>query len=148
MTFLDEQPGTGKGDSCSKYRYLVDVTGEGQVIALYRPARLNKGFDFEVVVEGMKFGNKGSQRPSHKNLMSDLTSKRKEPSKFNKLKKLIAKIYDGSHVTNREMRALRFRYGWPTELTLKVIKWLFIEQDVTYWNWSGRAMLYTAIKKL
>lgn len=27
------------------------------------------------------------------------------------------------------------------------IKWLWIEQDVTYWNFSGRAMLYQSLKE-
>ena len=27
-------------------------------------------------------------------------------------------------------------------IILLAIKWLFIEQDITYWNWSGRNMLY------
>ena len=37
--------------------------------------------------------------------------------------------------------------GYAFEHVLKTIKWLFIEQDITYWNWSGRAMLYSAITR-
>lgn len=33
------------------------------------------------------------------------------------------------------------------ERTLKVAKWLFIEQDITDWNTSGRAMLMGGIRK-
>lgn len=31
---------------------------------------------------------------------------------------------------------------------MKSLKWLFIEQDVTYWNRSGRTMLYKSLSKL
>jgi hypothetical protein len=34
----------------------------------------------------------------------------------------------------------------PIEIILLAIKWLFIEQDITYWNWSGRDMLWGHIQ--
>jgi len=34
------------------------------------------------------------------------------------------------------------------ETVLKLIKWLFIEQDVTYWHFSGRNMLYRGLKSV
>ena len=34
------------------------------------------------------------------------------------------------------------------ETILKLIKWLFIEQDITYWNFSGRNMLYKGLKSI
>lgn len=42
---------------------------------------------------------------------------------------------------------LHFNVGQPIETILKVVKWLFIEQDVTYWNWSGRSMLYSGLRE-
>ena len=30
-------------------------------------------------------------------------------------------------------------------MLLKILKWLFIEQDVTYWNYDGGQMLRMAI---
>ena len=36
--------------------------------------------------------------------------------------------------------------GIEIEGILKLVKWLFLEQDVTYWNYSGRAMLYQSLK--
>lgn len=33
----------------------------------------------------------------------------------------------------------------PIAIILLAIKWLFIEQDITYWNWSGRNMLYNQL---
>ena len=35
----------------------------------------------------------------------------------------------------------------PIVIIILAIKWLFIEQDVTYWNWSGRAMLMNGLEK-
>lgn len=40
-----------------------------------------------------------------------------------------------------------FNKGMSVEMLLKVLKWLFIEQDITYWNYDGREMLRRAIKK-
>jgi len=37
--------------------------------------------------------------------------------------------------------------GYPIDLILGVVKWLFIEQDVRYWNYSGRAMLFSGFPK-
>lgn len=34
----------------------------------------------------------------------------------------------------------------PIEIILLALKWLFIEQDFTYWNNSGRFMLYDTLK--
>ena len=38
-----------------------------------------------------------------------------------------------------------FQKGFPVEMLLKILKWLFIEQDITYWNYDGRKMLRVAI---
>jgi hypothetical protein len=39
-------------------------------------------------------------------------------------------------------------FGEPYELILKTLRWLFIEQDVTYWSGQGRNMLYNGILNL
>ena len=33
----------------------------------------------------------------------------------------------------------------PLEIVLLAIRWLFIEQDITYWNFSGRSMLMNGL---
>jgi len=38
--------------------------------------------------------------------------------------------------------------GESYELILKLLRWLFIEQDITYWSGKGRKMLYDEILKL
>jgi hypothetical protein len=38
--------------------------------------------------------------------------------------------------------------GLPVDALLKLLKWLFIEQDIRDWNYSGRKMLMDAIRKI
>jgi hypothetical protein len=40
-----------------------------------------------------------------------------------------------------------FHEGLPIDMLLKVLKWLFIEQDVTFWNYYGRGKLRVGIKE-
>ena len=149
MKFLEEQPGTGKGDNCSKYTYEVETTQGGNKVILSRPAPLNKGVDFIVRVEGARFKPKGqTDVPSHTTMIIDL-SKKKESNQveYKKVKELILKIYQCEHVDDKEIENIHFSVGHPIDLILKSIKWLFIEQDVTYWNWSGRKMLFSSLQE-
>lgn len=34
------------------------------------------------------------------------------------------------------------------DVLLKVIKWMFIMEDIVYWNYPGRSMLYNALKEV
>lgn len=34
----------------------------------------------------------------------------------------------------------------PIEIILLAIKWLFMEQDCAYWNYSGRAMFFDVLR--
>ena len=38
-----------------------------------------------------------------------------------------------------------FKSGFPYDLIIKTLKWLFIEQDIRYWNYSGHDMLWKGI---
>lgn len=94
--FLKES--TGTSSTVSEYFYYVDAVN-GKRIYLKRPTQLNKGVDFEVRVEDTqfrygKYGNVIStgNRPSHKDIINDLTAKKAENlSEFNKLKYLLDK---------------------------------------------------------
>ena len=35
----------------------------------------------------------------------------------------------------------------PIEIILLAVKWLFMEQDCAYWNYSGRAMFYDVLQE-
>ena len=43
---------------------------------------------------------------------------------------------------DEEMMGLSFETGLPVDHIVKAIKWLFIEQDIRYWNYSGRNMTW------
>lgn len=146
--FLDEHPGTGKGNACSKYIYTVENLVCGNKIVLKRPARLNRGFDFEVHVDNIKFpsGKGKTNRPSHKIIFEDLEKKEQEDKeKFRQLLVLIDCLYNCDIIQDHQYEQLSFKTGLRSEVVCKIIKWLFIEQDITYWNWSGRNMFYSGI---
>lgn len=148
--FLDEEPGTGTKDKTSKYKYIVEELENGDKIYLKRPAPLNKGFDFEVHAENVKFKDKGSRKsmPSHQNIIDDLIQKKCENNeKYVHVANVINKIYLCEEVSEDEYKSINFSSAVSIECILKLIKWLFIEQDVTYWNWSGREMLYNSLKE-
>ncbi len=149
--FLEEEPGTGKGEKCSKYIYYVEELQTGNRVFLKRPAPLNKGVDFEVHVESVEFRAKGPRRtmPSHDNIISDLTIKRQEsPKAYEHVRKIINSTFACKHVDGAYYQRIStsFSHGHSIEAILKAIKWLFIEQDVTYWNWSGRNMLMNSLE--
>ena len=81
--FLKETPGTGTGDSTSKYNYLVEkfkYQGKTQKVILKRPAYLNKGFDFRVTVLGHNF-NEGikSTRLFRENPKKNILNQKRKP---------------------------------------------------------------------
>jgi hypothetical protein len=137
----------------SKYRYDVEICKDGRRVYLTRPTNLNKGFDFEIKLEGFVslISKRRSERPSHKDVMADLEEKKKESSvEFRKLRELIDGIYgcDEPDEILTKYPTLMFKVGLPVDALLKVLKWMFIEQDLTYWNWSGRRMLMGEIRGL
>lgn len=151
--FLLEAPGTGKADLRSVYVYEVEQFATGGNILLKRPAALNKGMDFTIHVQGHRFRNRGMvDMPSHDNICDDLIRKQQSaPALYQRLVTLINQIYDCHHITPSDCSNLNFPQQSPSDLTaaqvLMCIKWLFIEQDITYWNWSGRAMFYGHLRQ-
>ncbi len=124
----------------------------GRRVFLTRPAWKNKAFDFEIRVQGEKFpsGNKGGKtdRHTHSVICDDLKQKLAEaPDTCAKLFRLIERIYDCQVVTSKDFKELPFGTGLPIDMILAVVKWFFIEQDVTYWNYSGRAMFMAEVPR-
>lgn len=144
--FLDELPGTGKAHLCSKYEYIV-YKGKNNEVYLKRPAQFNNGFDFTIHVTGVNFNpNRYTTRPTHQNIYNDLVNKKIEDSvMYENLKIEIEKIFN---VFPFDLSKINFASGLPTDILCETIKWLFIEQDVTYWNFSGRAMFYKSISEI
>lgn len=153
--FLDEKPGTGKKHLTSRYKYITKNVGKHEIY-LSRPAQFNNGFDFTLNVSGINFNNgyyndkgklkRATNRPSHGHILDDLKIKKKEnPSLYKDLFIEIINIYNCQEPTNT---VFNFSSGYKSEIILECIKWLFIEQDVTYWNYSARAMFFNSIKKI
>ncbi len=145
-----EAPGNGGGSLASRYTYYVETLRNGDRVYLRRPANLHNGFDFVVCVENCNFNPTGRKRnyPTHDDIINDLKSKKAEDRlNYGKLFELIKRVYNCQSVPQTEMM-LNFTNGYSSELIIKTIKWLFIEQDIRYWNYSGRDMLWNRIKSI
>ncbi len=147
-TFLKELPGEGAGELSSRYTYYVETLSNGERVYLTRPAFLNKAFDFVIRVENADYGHRGAYRnvPTHNDIRNDLELKKKEnPSEYQVLFSLLKKVYQCHDLTSKDYSLTHFSTGFTPEHILKVIKWLFIEQDIAYWNYSGRNMTWGII---
>lgn len=147
--FLEERNGYWENGTqhVTRYKYFVEKLNDERRVFLLRPTFLNKGIDFQVWIEKMKNGD--DKRPSHKDVFEDIRIKRKENSKdLPSLIKCINRVWNCEEpdevIKDTE---LNFKNGFSVELLLKILKWLFIEQDITYWNYSGREMLKSGIDK-
>lgn len=139
-----ERPGTA--DDTSRYTYFVEKLKDGNRIFLRRPANLHYGFDFIVCVENTNYAMPGKRRrnfPKHDDITADLEIKKKEnPIEYKHLYDLLEKVYKCHDIDDHEIDAIHFNKGLPIDHIVKVIKWLFIEQDIRYWNYSGRWMTW------
>lgn len=151
--FIMENPGTGKDEDCSRYRYIVERY-ETYRIVLNRPTGLNKGFDFTVNIDGMYFKKKRRyQNPSHNDIIESLryVKNHYENEKYDLIKGIINNLFECKNVSFDSLQNINFIDGdgtnRPIAILLLAVKWLFIEQDITYWNWSGRYMLFNKLKE-
>lgn len=79
-------------------------------------------------------------------MLTDLKLKKNEnPQLYNLYLEEITLIYQFEARTNK---TFTFTKGYHSEIILECIKWLFIEQDITYWHYSGRKMFYDSIKSI
>lgn len=144
-----EAPGTGAGDCATRFIYYVETLNDGNRVYLRRPANLYYGFDFLVCVEGTNYnpsGKRARNYPSHNDFAEDLAAKKAEnPDMYKKLYKLLKKVFDCHEVSEAEYKQIKFQTGYDVDHILKTIKWLFIEQDLRYWNYSGRNMTWEII---
>ncbi|MBI3051538.1 hypothetical protein HYY74_03705 [Candidatus Woesearchaeota archaeon] len=80
-------------------------------------------------------------------VIEDLKIKKEEkPNEFNNLLKAIDRVWNCEE-PDKVLMGYKFSFtkGLSVEALLKILKWLFIEQDITYWNYDGREMLKKAI---
>lgn len=144
-----EEPGTGSGDSASRYIYFVETLRSGDRVYLRRPANLHIGFDFVVCVENTNYAPAGKRRrnyPKHEDLRADLQAKKEEDIEmYARLYTLLRRVFECEDVSDAEMDEIHFHSGLSVDHILKTIKWLFIEQDIRYWNYSGRDMTWQIV---
>jgi len=131
--------------------YVVDRLQNGAKVFLIRPAWLNKGYDFKVCVEG--WDESANPAPSHSEIYSDLYWKREhdDGQSFEVLCEAVLDVHQGASPTavlNTYGDDFDFSVGRTPEALLKPLPWLFIEQDVRYWNYTGRNMTIELVEKL
>ena len=149
--FMLEFPGTGNGENASRFHYNVELYGD-YAIFLKRPTRLNKGFDFTVNISGLWFKkNRRYSNPSHSDIANSLQNcKDTFPDEYIKVKAAIIEIYNCNDTSLSHINAdFRDYEGTehPIQIILLAIKWLFMEQDCAYWNYSGRRMFFDSLSE-
>ncbi|MDB8665977.1 hypothetical protein PNU99_09215 [Streptococcus anginosus] len=84
--------------------------------------------------------------PKHTDFGLDLQKKKEiDPQMYRKLYDLLLKVFKCKDVTDTEIKSVYFSIGYPVDQIVKTIKWLFIEQDIRYWNYSGRNMTWGVV---
>lgn len=140
LHFANEHPGTGKQEKTSRYRYIVDVLSDGTVISITRPGR-RSGVDFRIEVSGYRFGNRTTS-PRYDDIYRDLMEKKAANEKlYDRLLVFIDAVYKCEDIQAKKLERVSVKYsaiGYPVEMLLSVIKLFLIEQDMNFWNLSGR----------
>lgn len=131
--------------------YTVDELQNGADVFLIRPAWLNKGYDFKVCVEG--WDESANPAPSHSEIYSDLYWKREhdQQDSFEALCHAVLDIHEGESpdsVLETYDEKFDFSVGRTPAALLKPLPWLFIEQDIRYWNYTGRDMTIKTVEEL
>ena len=150
--FLSESAGTGNGNLTSRAIYVVESYFQYGV-ELHRPGVFNKGFDFTVNVSGFYFKkNRCYSNPSHGDIINALSISRQNNQMVydTRIKPILNSIFN-CQVVNMPQQSMGYFNDYlgiqrPIEIILLCVKWLFIEQDITYWNWSGRQMFYNELR--
>ncbi|MBI2096763.1 MAG: DNA adenine methylase [Candidatus Sungbacteria bacterium] len=147
--FAKEVAGKGKGELSTKYKYVVEDSRSGNRVYITRPAFNKLGFDFLIHVENCTFSN-GKDNPKHEDLANDIKNKVLQHKKMSKdILKELEKVYECSEPDAMvDYKRYDNLPGLPMDLVLKTAKWFFIEQDIRYWNYSGRNMLMDGLRKV
>ncbi len=129
------------------FKYKVEELPNNQFLYIVRPGH-KKNFDFKVEVKEEFNLHDGT----HKDIASDLKSKKEEnKDKFNIVFDVLTGIYKCEEnnvdiLLKNLLNNTNFTKGASVEILLKVIKWLFIMEDIVYWDNEGRAFLYNYLK--
>ena len=99
-------------------------------------------FDFKVEIPPVSELKEGKHDQIAR-LLRELKEKNKQ--EFDNLWQVITLLYD---CTNNDVdvilqqNPIRYEGTLPIDILLKVIKWMFIMEDIIYWHYEGRAFLY------
>lgn len=147
--FAKEKPWKGKKDLASRYIYFVETLQNGSRIYLQRPANLHNGFDFLICIEKYNFAATGKRKrnyPKHEDIINDLKIKKSENLEmYRELYAILKQVHSCHEISDESYASIQFHQGFPVDMIIKIIKWLFIEQDIRYWNYSGRDMLWSGV---
>lgn len=134
----------GKG---IKFKYPVENLPDGSLF-IARPGH-KKNFDFKVEVPV----ELGLGEGSHIEIARDLRKKEQEnQQKFEELLDAITMIYNCLENDVNKILTMyphlneSFKTGAKVEVVLKVVKWLFIMEDIVYWDNEGRAFLFNFLR--
>ena len=135
-----------------RFYYPVERLSDGSNLFIFRPAGLRKwNFDFKVNVTPEMGLGKGT----HAEIESEFRNKKRENEKgFRELLKAMEEMCNGSETSVDEILGKHpnlkksFKTGAVTEVLLKVLKWMFIMEDIVYWNYDGRMKLYNYLKEV
>lgn len=143
----------GSADTFRRYRYNVEKLPQNGCVYLHRPAFMNKGCDFVVHCDPAipRDDSKRFKNPRHKDLVDELKLVSQNIENGQKLildaVEAVWHCEDVTEVCRVLCNSIHISdWAFRAERALKVAKWLFIEQDITDWNTSGRAMLMKGIK--
>jgi hypothetical protein len=141
-TFIEvEYHQKGKGVT---FRYPVENLPGNKYLYIVRPGH-KKNFDFKVEVTEEMVLEEGK----HNQIALDLRKKKQENQE--KIKYFLQAIEEIYHCLENDVDRLLKRYsslkqafqiGAEPETILKILKWLFIMEDIVYWDVEGRAFLY------
>ena len=152
IEFLKESAGTGSGEKTSRYEYNVEKYSNYKIV-LKRPGTFKKGFDFTVNIRGIYFKKKRRyENPSFDDIKSALNYTKKHfQEEYSLVKNEINHIfnvedYDLSKIQHVQFKDFEGNFH-PIAIILLAIKWLFISEDISYWNWSGRNMFMKELKE-
>lgn len=150
IEFLKESAGSSK--ETSKYEYNVEKYDNYKIV-LKRPGVFKKGFDFTVNIRGLYFKkNRRYENPSFDDIKTALQYAKKHfQNDYLFVKEEINKIFNVEAYSFSKIQSVQFEdfegNKHPIIIILLAIKWLFISEDISYWNWSGRNMFMNDLKK-
>ena len=149
VEFLKENAGTAV--ETSKYEYNVE-SYEKYTIVLKRPGILKKGFDFSVNTRGVLYKKKKRyESPTFADVINALKfAKTNYPDRYEYVKVEINNIFFVDKYNLENVQGIMFsdyeNNMHPIAIILLAIKWLFIAEDISYWNWSGRNKFMDCLK--